>query len=92
SDDILSALAAEKDTVIFISALPPFAFAQARAVCQRVRTLMPDNRIAMALWGSSEDGEEVLERFGSKRPTVVLGSFSNAVKQVKSWQRATRNV
>ena len=92
SDDILAALAIEKDTVIFISALPPFAFAQARAVCQRVRTLMPDNRIAMALWGSTEDGEEVLERFGSKRPTVVLGSFSNAVRQVRLWQRATRNV
>ncbi|MDQ2925827.1 MAG: AI-2E family transporter [Acidobacteriota bacterium] len=92
SDDILSALAAEKDTVIFISALPPFAFAQARAVCQRVRTQMPDNRIAMALWGSLEDGEELLERFGTKRPTVVLGSFSNAVRQVRSWQRATRNM
>ncbi len=92
SDDILSALAAEKDTVIFISALPPFAFAQARAVCQRVRTLMPDNRIAMALWGSTEDGEDLLERFGTKRPTVVLNSFSNAVRQVRSWRRATRNV
>lgn len=92
SDDILAALAVEKDTVIFISALPPFAFAQARAVCQRVRTLMPDNRIAMALWGSSEDGEEVLERFGSKRPTVVVETFANAVRQVRTWQRATRNV
>jgi predicted PurR-regulated permease PerM len=90
SDDILTALAMEKDTVIFISALPPFAFAQTRTVCQRVRTHMPDNRIAVALWNSEEEGEDILERFGNKRPDVVLGTLSNAVRQVRLWQQATR--
>jgi predicted PurR-regulated permease PerM/predicted phosphoribosyltransferase len=90
SDDILKALAAEKDTVVFISALPPFAFAQTRAVYQRVRTHLPDNRIAVALWNSDEDGEEVQERFGSKRPEVVVKTLSQAVRQVGVWQRATR--
>jgi predicted PurR-regulated permease PerM len=90
SDDILTALAMEKDTVIFISALPPFAFAQTRAVCQRVRTQMPDNRIAVALWSSEEEGDDLLERFGSKRPDVVLGTLSHAVRQVRHWQQATR--
>jgi len=92
SDDILKAMAQEKDTVIFISALPPFAFAQARAVCQRVRTHMPENRIAVALWTSDEDSDEVVERFGSKRPDLVVGSLAHAVRQVGIWQRATRNV
>src|SRR6202034_1366761 len=92
SDDILKALAAEKDTVIFISALPPFAFAQTRTVCQRVRTQMPDNRIAVALWNSEEEAEDILERFGSKRPDVVLGTLSHAVRQVRLWQQATRQV
>jgi predicted PurR-regulated permease PerM len=92
SDDILKALAAEKDTVVFISALPPFSFAQTRAVCQRVRTHLPENRIAVALWNSDEEGEDVLERFGAKRPDAVLGTLSQAVRQVRLWQQATRKI
>lgn len=92
SDEILDALATEKDTVVFISALPPFAFAQARSICQRVRTHMPNNRLAVALWGSDEDGDEVLERFGGNRPNVVVGSLANAVRQVGVWQQGTRKV
>jgi hypothetical protein len=90
SDDILKALAAEKDTVIFISALPPFAFAQTRAVCHRVRTHMPDNRIAVALWSNDDDSEDILERFGPRRPDVVLKTLSHAVRQVRLWQQDTR--
>jgi predicted PurR-regulated permease PerM len=90
SDEILRALAREKETVVFISALPPFAFAQTRSLCQRVRTHMPDNRVAVALWNSSEDAEETLARFGSARPDVVVGTLAGAMEQVKGWQRATR--
>jgi hypothetical protein len=92
SDDILKALATEKDTVVFISALPPFAFSHTRTVYQRVRAHLPDNRIAVALWNSDEESEDVLERFGSKRPDVVLGTLSHAVRQVRLWQQATRKV
>jgi hypothetical protein len=91
SDEILKALADEKDTVIFISALPPFAFAQTHAVYQRVRTYLPENRIAVALWNAKEDGDDLLEHFRAKRPDVVLSTLAQAVKQVTAWQRATRN-
>jgi predicted PurR-regulated permease PerM len=90
TDEVLGALGTEQDTVVFISALPPFAFAGARALCQRVRAHLPNNRIAVALWGSSEDGEEVAERFGNPRPTVVLKTLSQSVRQVALWQQATR--
>jgi predicted PurR-regulated permease PerM len=92
SDEVLDALAAEEDTVIFISALPPFAFAQTRALCQRVRQHLPNNRIAVALWNSPEEAEDTAERFGDARPNVVLRTLSHAVKQVASWQQATRKV
>ncbi len=89
SDDILTALAAEKDTIIFLSALPPFAFAQARALCLRVRQHMPENRIALAMWTSDEDPDELQERFGTARPTLVLKTMAQALRQVEQWQRAT---
>jgi hypothetical protein len=92
SDEILHALAGEKETVIFISALPPFAFAQTRALCQRVRTHLPDNRIAVALWHSGEDADAILVRFGAARPDVIVGTLADAMVQVKVWQGASRKV
>lgn len=90
SDDILAAMSAEKDTVVFISALPPFAFAQARAVCHRVRTQMPENRIVVAMWNSDEDADDLQERFGSAPPNVVVKTLAQAMHQVETWQNSTR--
>ena len=90
SDDILAAMSAEKDTVVFISALPPFAFAQARAVCHRVRTQMPENRIVVAMWNSDEDADDLQERFGNAPPNVVVKTLAQAMHQVETWQNSTR--
>jgi predicted PurR-regulated permease PerM len=90
SDEILEALALEKDTVVLLSALPPFAFARARTLCQRVRTHLEENRIAVGLWSSGEDAEEMHPRFGTARPEVVVRTMAQARTQVSAWQKATR--
>ena len=90
SEEILHGLASERDTVIVVSALPPFAFAQARTLCQKLRTFMPENRLAVGLWNSDEDNEELLERFGNAKPSAVLGRLGQAMEQIAAWQRGTR--
>jgi len=90
SEVILGGLAGEKDTVLFISALPPFAFAESRKLCQRVREHMAHNRVAVALWNSKEDAEEMQARYGMARHEVVVSTMAQAVRQVEAWQRATR--
>lgn len=85
SDEVLRALAAEPNTVLVLSALPPFAFAQLKALYLRVRGFLPQNRIAVALWRSGEEGDEWMERFGGKRPDAVVGTLEQGVKQVKEW-------
>jgi hypothetical protein len=92
SDEILAGLAAERDTMIFVSALPPFAFARTRALCHRMRNRLPENRIAAALWQSSEDAEELLGRFGSAQPDAVVSTLGQSIVQVEAWQRATPKV
>jgi hypothetical protein len=76
--------------VIFISALPPFAFSQARAICQRVRSHLPNNRIIIGLWNIPDDPEQTpdltIERFGSGKPNVIVNSLAKALQQVTSWQ------
>jgi len=95
SDQILDSLAHEPNTVIFISALPPFAFSQARAICQRVRSHLPQNRIVIGLWNSEDldrTQEPTVERFGNGKPTVVVHSLAQAVGQVTQWhQEAASN-
>jgi hypothetical protein len=84
--EILDSLAAEPSTVVFISALPPFAFSQARAICQRVRSHLPNNRIIVGLWNSPNDPdqtpEQIIERFGSGKPNTVVSSLAQALQQV----------
>ena len=87
SDEILVGLSSETETVIVLSALPPFAFAQARTVCQRLKVSMPKNRIAVGLWNSDEDGDELLERFGSAKPDYVMNRLGQAMSQIGAWQR-----
>jgi predicted PurR-regulated permease PerM len=96
SSEILGALANEPDTVIFISALPPFAFSQARTICQRVRSHLPHNRIVIGLWNPTEDSDQThdltVERFGNGRPTVIVNTLAQAVRQVTHWhQEAARH-
>jgi predicted PurR-regulated permease PerM len=90
SEVILRGLAAEKDTVVFISALPPFAFAESRKLCLQVREHMGANRVAIALWNSHEDAEEMQARYGAGRPEVVVSTMAQSIRQVEAWQRATR--
>jgi predicted PurR-regulated permease PerM len=92
SDEILNSLANEPNTVIFISALPPFAFSLARTICQRVRSHLPHNRIVIGLWNPTEDPDRALdltvERFGNGRPTVVVNTLAQAIRQVTQWHQS----
>jgi hypothetical protein len=96
ADEILESLANEPSTVIFISALPPFAFTQTRGICQRVRARLPQNRIVIGLWSPTEDADRTHElsadRFGSGRPTLVVNTLAQAIRQVNQWhEEASRN-
>jgi predicted PurR-regulated permease PerM len=89
ADEILDSMANEPSTVIFISALPPFAFTQTRGICQRVRARLPQNRIVIGLWSPTEEADLTHElsadRFGSGRPTLVVNTLAQAVRQINQW-------
>ncbi len=91
SNEMLELLANESRTVLFISALPPFAFAPARALCQRLRTHLPNNRIVIGLWSGNDDLDHThdigVERFGQGRPNVVVHSLAQGVRQITHWRQ-----
>lgn len=86
SDEILSRLAEETETVICVSALPPFAFAETRSLCQKVRHRLPRNRIMVGLWDPALDAERIRERLSTCRPDRVVTNLAQAVLQVREWQ------
>jgi len=88
-EEILTHLLPEPQDVVCISALPPFAFAQARTLCQRIRMHLPQIRILAGIWGFVGDIDKAKERFGSTRPDRVVASLAQAVEQIGEWHNAT---
>src|ERR1700722_6279402 len=89
-EEILTQLAAEAPDVVCISALPPFAFAQASALCQRVRMQFPAIKILAGIWGFAEDLGKAKERFGGTPPDSLVGSLAQAVEQIGEWRNRDR--
>jgi len=88
-EEILTNLLPEPQDVVCISALPPFAFAQARTLCQRIRIHLPQIRILAGIWGFAGDLDKAKERFGNTRPDRVVASLAQAVEQIGDWHNAT---
>jgi len=85
-EEILQNLPPEPHDVICISALPPFAFAQAASLCQRIRLHLPDVKILAGVWGFSGDLNKAQQRFGSANPDALVGSLAQAVEQISVWR------
>ncbi len=86
SDEILTRLAEETETVVCISALPPFAFADTRALAQRIRLRLPENRIIVGLWDPTLETEKIQERLSTCRPDRVVTNLAEALSVVRDWQ------
>jgi hypothetical protein len=85
-EDSLTMLAPHTDDVVCISALPPFAFAHARSLCQRVRAKLPMVKIVVGIWGFSGDTGRAMERFGSARPDKLFTTLAQTVEQIHRWE------
>jgi predicted PurR-regulated permease PerM len=85
--EILERLGQDRGTILCISALPPFVFTQTRALCQRIREQLPENRILIGLWQSVQSPEVMRERFGSARPDRVVTTLADAMVQIEEWQQ-----
>ncbi|MGH9587001.1 MAG: AI-2E family transporter [Acidobacteriaceae bacterium] len=81
--EILSRLAQESDTAVCVSAVPPFAFAQARKLAQSLRDSLPHNPIVVGLWGGDGEKETLRNRFGVARPNAVATNLGSAINQIK---------
>ena len=85
-EDIVQHLPPEPQDVICISALPPFAFAQAASICQRIRLHLPEIKVLAGIWGyRTAIANKALDRFGSARPDALVSTLAQALQQISKW-------
>ncbi len=80
--DWIHELREDADDIIFLSAVPPFAFVNARSYCARIRRQLPSSTIIVGMWGSSDDTAMMKERFGSAKPDYVVTRLADALELV----------
>jgi predicted PurR-regulated permease PerM len=78
----LDLVAPDEKDVLFISALPPFAFARAITLCRQLQARFSRTRLVVGIWGFSGDMEKALQRFQPSPPDKLFTSLADAVRFV----------
>jgi predicted PurR-regulated permease PerM/CheY-like chemotaxis protein len=87
--ELLELIERRQDDVICVSALPPYAFPPARAMCKLVRERFPKLKLLIGVWGFSGDKEKAKARFGRTQPDLLLTNLAEAVEQIQELVRPT---
>jgi len=83
----LALLEAGRTDVVCISALPPYAFAPARAICRQIRERFPKLKVVVGVWGFGGDTEKAKARFERTQPDRLSTSLAEAVEHVQELVR-----
>jgi predicted PurR-regulated permease PerM len=83
-EGMLEQAAQRKYDVVCVSALPPFAVAQARSLCKRLRAKFPNMRILLGVWKFGGGVPKAQERVGASCTDAVVTTLSEGLMQVRS--------
>jgi len=86
-NDWLALIEAGRSDVVCISALPPYAFAPARATCQQIRERFPKLKVVVCVWGFKGDTQKAMARFERTQPDRLSTSLEEAVEHVQELVR-----
>jgi len=81
-NELLALIEAGRGDVVCISALPPYAFAPARALCKQIRERFPKLKVVVCVWGFSGDTQKAKARFERTQPDRLSTSLAEAVEHV----------
>ncbi len=79
----IALIEATKGDVVCISALPPYAFAPARAMCKQIRERFPKLPVVVCVWGFNGDAQEAKTRFERAQPDRLSTSLADAIQNVQ---------
>jgi hypothetical protein len=82
-DDMLAEVSQHDYTVICVSAVAPFAIAQARTLCKRLQASDQGLQIIVGLWDFEGGADKARERLGAGCPAVVATKLSEELDLVR---------
>ncbi|MFN0130665.1 MAG: AI-2E family transporter [Verrucomicrobiales bacterium] len=68
--------------VVCISVVPPSTIIHARYLCLKLRSLLPNQKIVIGLWGATEDVPEAARRLGESGADEVVTTLAGALDQI----------
>jgi len=86
-DECLASIESGPGDIVCISALPPYAFAPARAMCRQLRERFPKLKVVICVWGFSGDTRKAMARFDRTQPDRLSTSLAEAVEQIEELVR-----
>jgi predicted PurR-regulated permease PerM len=81
--ELLVSIEAKGSDIVCISALPPYAFAPARAMCKQIRERFPKLKVVVCVWGFSGDTQKAKARFERAQPDRLSTSLAEAMQHVE---------
>jgi predicted PurR-regulated permease PerM len=81
-NEVLASIEAGRGDIVCISALPPYAFAPARAMCKQIRERFPKLKVLVCVWGFGGDVQKAITRFERTQPDRLSTSLAEAVEHV----------
>ena len=79
----LALIDAGRSDVVCISALPPYAFAPALALCKQIRERFPRIKVVVCVWGFTGDTAKAKARFERAQPDRLSTSIAEAVEHIQ---------
>jgi len=87
-NELFALIEARRSDIVCISALPPYAFAPARAMCKQIRERFPKLKVVVCVWGFSGDTDKAKARFERTQPDRLSTSLAEAVEHVQELLRS----
>jgi len=81
--ELFVSIDAKGGDIVCISALPPYAFAPARAMCKQIRERFPKLKVVVCVWGFSGDTQKAKARFERAQPDRLSTSLAEAMQHVE---------
>ena len=81
--ECLASIGSSPGDVVCISALPPYAFAPARAMCKQIREAFPKLKVVVCVWGFGGDTKKAMARFDRTQPDRLSTSIAEAVEHIQ---------
>ena len=86
-NELFALIEPKRNDIVCISALPPYAFAPARAMCRQIRQRFPKLKVVVCVWGFSGDTHKAKARFERAQPDCLSTSLAEAMEHVEGLLR-----